>query len=349
MTSRRERLQRLDQIRILLFFILIALSFAFVVFVNNMLVSLVLAFVTTYLVGPWVNALERGGLPRGVATSVAFVAVGVLAGVGIYSLLPLLSHQMAGVKNELPKYIQGLTGLAVSIQDRLNYFVPGTSDVLDMSGRIQRTMTTWTEGLFDTLPSWVSRLLTIGFLAPTLAFFMIKDGRKLTRGIMVLVPNRIFELVLSLYHAINDQLGQFVRARLMESLLVGLIVAVGLVLLHLPYAFLFGCLAALANLIPYVGPFLGAIPALALVLINGGTLFSVSLVASVYILAQLIDIFFIIPFVVAKIVNLHPLVVILSILIGAQLMGVLGMLISIPVASVLKVTASAVYQYIADR
>ena len=346
---RAQRHQRLEQIRIGLFLILILITGLMIIFINNMMVSLILAFVTSYLVGPWVNALERQGLPRGMATTGVFLFIGTLLSVSFYSLFPILSHQLSSLKTEIPKYIQELSVLALSAQEHIDYFIPGTSELLDLSGRVQRTMTAWTEGLFETLPSILSRLLTISFLAPALAFFMIKDGRKITRGMMVLVPNRIFELVLSLYHAINDQLGQFVRARLMEGLIVGLIVWIGLLMAHVPYALAFGLGAGAANLIPYVGPFLGAIPPVVVVLLNGGTFFSVSVVGLVYIIAQLIDVFFIIPLVVAKIVNLHPLVVILSLLIGAQMMGILGLLISIPLASVLKVTASAVYQYIADR
>jgi putative permease len=178
---------------------------------------------------------------------------------------------------------------------------------------------------------------------------MIKDGRVITRRIMALVPNSLFELVLSLYNQINEQLGQFVRARLLEAAIVGLITWLGLAFLQFPFAFLFGALAGVANLIPYIGPIIGAVPALALAAVNGMSAVSTLLVILVYVIAQLVDMALIIPLVVAKVVNLHPLTVVLSLLVGAQAMGLLGLLISIPLASVIKVTSSAVYQYIVEH
>ncbi len=340
------RLKRLSQIRLALFLILLMLSFAFIFLVDNMLVSLILAFVTTYLLGPWVNAFERGGLPRGLATTLVFLFISILLFLAGLTLFPMLLDQMSGLKTELPKYWEGLNRLTVTIEDRLHVLPIAP---IDMSGRLQRFLSQWTEGFFSTLPNMLSRLMTVLFLVPLLSFFMIKDGRSLTRGMMVLVPNGVFELCLTLYHQINGQLGQFVRARLLEALIVGLVCWIGLLVIQFPYAFLFGFLAGIANLIPYIGPILGAVPPLALAAIHGLSSLEIFVVAMIYLVAQLVDILFIIPFVVARIVNLHPLVVILSILVGAQTMGILGMLISIPMASVLKVTSSAVYQYLVDH
>src|SRR5690606_14323802 len=100
--------------------------------------------------------------------------------------------------------------------------------------------------------------------------------------------------------------------------------------------------AALTNLIPYIGPIIGAVPPVLIALISDDAMVTTSLnlnlfiVISIYLLAQILDVIFIIPLVVAKIVNLHPVTVIVVIIVGAQLMGVLGMIISIPLASAAK-------------
>ena len=177
---------------------------------------------------------------------------------------------------------------------------------------------------------------------------MIKDGKVMNRSLLSLVPNSIFEPTINLYHQINDQMGHFVRARLLEALIVGVVTWVGLFFIEFPFATILALFAALTNLIPYVGPIIGAVPALAIALINGETNFGLFLVASVYLTAQLIDAAFILPVVVAKIVDLHPITVMVSIMAGAQVLGVVGMLISIPVASIIKVTISTVYRHLTD-
>jgi putative permease len=346
--SQQETLQRNRRLRIAFFIILLLLSFAFVVFVDNMMIALVLAFVSNYMLGPWVNALERAGLARGIATVLVFVIAAVILTLGCIAALPVFAGQVERLHSELPQYIGRLPQLFATVEERMRMFNTSYFSI-DVSGKLQHLLTQWTENIFDSIPTLFSRLLTILLLGPLLSFFMIKDGRVITRRIMALVPNSLFELVLSLYHQINEQLGQFVRARLLEAVIVGLMTWWGLMILQFPFAFLFGAIAGIANLIPYIGPIVGAIPALALAAVNGLPAVSIFLVLLVYVIAQLVDVALIIPFVVAKVVNLHPLTVVLSLLVGAQAMGLIGSLISIPLASVIKVTSSAVYQYIVEH
>src|SRR5690606_15331034 len=137
--------------------------------------------------------------------------------------------------------------------------------------------------------------------------------------------------------------GDFIRARLIEAFIVGLVVWVGLAILQFPYALFLSLFAAVMNLIPYVGPFIGAVPAFVIAIINQEPSLNVLLMSMVYFIAQLVDIVFVIPLVVARTVNLHPVTVIVVFIIGASLMGVLGMIISVPVASVLKLILYTIY------
>ncbi len=119
-------------------------------------------------------------------------------------------------------------------------------------------------------------------------------------------------------------------------------------MISFPYAILLGVIAGLTNLIPYLGPVLGAVPAFLIAFVNGASSLQLALLAAVYIAAQLIDIGLLIPVLVAKIVNLHPVTVIVVIIAGAQTMGILGMIISIPLAGTLKVTVSTIYRHLID-
>ena len=114
------------------------------------------------------------------------------------------------------------------------------------------------------------------------------------------------------------------------------------------YALLLAVFAGLSNLIPYIGPVVGAIPAVLIVLVNSVPGLEFLIVIAVYIVAQLIDNFFIIPLVLAKIVNLHPVTVAIVIIIGAQIGGILGMIISIPVACILKLTITTNYSHLVE-
>jgi putative permease len=172
---------------------------------------------------------------------------------------------------------------------------------------------------------------------------MLKDSRIFSRQVLSLVPNKFFELALSLSHQINYQLGAFIRARLIEAMIVGLVVFVGLWAIQFPYAVFLAVFAALANLIPYIGPIIGALPAFILCLVNHETNLAIILMSATYLAGQLLDIFVIVPGVVAKVVNLHPIIVVIAIIAGSQVMGVLGMILAIPVVSAFKLIVVTVY------
>ena len=192
----------------------------------------------------------------------------------------------------------------------------------------------------------ITNSFSVFLLCPFLAFFMVKDSHNLYRSFLSLVPNHVFETTLSLTHQISLQIGQFIRARILEAFIVGLITGIGLQFLSFPFALLLGLFAGLMNLVPYLGPVIGCIPALLVGIVNGMPLFDLSIVLSVYVIAQLIDNTILIPILVARMMKLHPVTVIVVVIAGAQFLGILGMIISIPVANAIQVAYHAVYQHI---
>lgn len=340
-------LRRQGLIRLVAFFMIVGLIFWLIVWVENMLTSCLFAFVVSYLLAPVVSRFERRGVDRVFATTGLFVLIGVfLAFLGTLAA-PAIGNQLAELQANAPRYTESLAQALSNLESRLAV----TTDLiaLDLGSQISGQLLPMSQRFFANLPEILKRTLTVMLLGPFLAFFLLKDGRQFSRGLLTLVPNSIFEVTYSIYHQINEQLGQFIRARLMESAIVALITWVGLLIINFPYAALLALFAGLVNLIPYIGPIIGVVPALAIALVQGMTGFDIGMLLLVYFIAQAIDAAFIIPVVVAKIVDLHPVLVILVIIVGAQLMGVLGMIISIPVASALKVTFGTIFRHLTDQ
>jgi putative permease len=314
---------------------------------ENILVSFVLGFVIYYLLAPVVNAIERTGVSRRIGVTGLFILITAVAGLGIYILLPATAGQLSAFKNELPKFIEGTTNILAISEQKLNSFLYNMYEI-DISKSLGATLLIFFKGLFDNLPNIISSSLVVIILAPFFAFFMLLDGQAVAKKLLALVPNNFFELALNLQHRINVQLGDFIRARLLEAGIVGFCIWIGLTIIGFPYAVLLAVFAGLSNLIPYIGPVAGAIPAVLIALVNSVPGLEFLIVIAVYIVAQLIDNFFIIPLVVAKIVNLHPVTVAIVIIIGAQIGGILGMIISIPVASMLKLIISTIYSHLVE-
>ncbi len=149
--------------------------------------------------------------------------------------------------------------------------------------------------------------------------------------------NRYFEVTLYLLHKLNVQVGNFLRGQFIDATIVGLLAMFALWLVGIKYFFLIGLFTGLANLIPYFGPLAGAGLAIVLSILQTGG-FEMSLyVILAFTVIKLLDDAFIQPLVVAKSVDMNPLTVLLVILIGGKLFGILGMLLSVPIAGLIKV------------
>ncbi|MGE0528570.1 MAG: AI-2E family transporter [Bdellovibrionales bacterium] len=346
-TVSQNALRRSNRWKLIGLLALLSSLFLILLTVENLLVSSLLAFVISYTLGPVVNHLERLAISRTLATVVVYVVAGVLLTlVGLW-LFPYIGETLARLQADMPRIITGVGEFISEVEARLHTMVGPLSSV-ELTSGVETQLTAWTQQFFGELPGFVKTFLTVMLLGPFLSFFMVKDGRTVSRAVMGLVPNHLFETALNLLHQINVQIGQFVRARILESVIVGLVTALGLFLIAFPYAILLGLVAGATNLIPYLGPLLGAVPAFLIAMVNGYSGLTVALLAAVYIVAQLIDAGILIPMLVAKIVDLHPVTVIVVIIAGAQVMGVLGMIISIPVASTIKVTVGTIYRHLTD-
>ena len=192
------------------------------------------------------------------------------------------------------------------------------------------------EGLFSGLASLV--------IVPFAVFFFLKEGRRLTHELIELVPNAYFELCLNLIYQINGQIGGYLRGQMLETGIVALLSVIALTLIGLPNAIPIGLMAGMANMIPYLGPLIGGITASVVALSTGGGGTMVLYVVVSFALIQMIDNLVVQPVIIAKSVDLHPMLVMLVVSIGSQLLGIMGMLIAVPVTGILKVSTQTIYR-----
>ena len=186
--------------------------------------------------------------------------------------------------------------------------------------------------------------LTFAVIVPFVAFFYLKEGRRLTRTLIELVPNAHFELCLNLLHQINGQIGGYIRGQILATSVVSILAIGGLSLIEVEHALPLGLLAGLANMIPFLGPLIGFFAASITALATGGEFGIVGEIVVVFLIIQMIDNVVIQPTVVAKSVEMHPLVILFVVMVGSQLMGIVGMLIAVPLTGILKVSSQTVYE-----
>jgi len=326
--------------------ILLALLVLAFLTVRILLVPVVAASFVAYLFEPGVVSLQRRGMQRGLAflllltTSVTAVVV-VLALTSSWLKFESIERVNTG---DIAIRLDNQSG---ELENWLNKRIP-LAQSIDLSSRIATRAGRFAETFFEQLPSLMTAFAVNLLLVPFIAYFMVRDGRRLRRRIVSMVPNRYFEMTLIVWHRIDQQIGGYLRGRLIECMLVGVtqVVVMGITSLFVPQPqiLLISVVCGITNLVPYVGPLMGAGFGVLLYLgAQGVPMTAVYGLIVATLIAHLIDNIAIAPVVLSHNVGLHPLTVALTLVIGGELLGILGLLIAVPVASSMKVIAQEVY------
>ena len=297
----------------------------------------VIAALLAYMLDPVVGRFEAYGVGRTLATIVVFIIIGGL----IYLLVSLaLPH----VTSELKAFRAGISaGKAASIIHDLEatlierFSFLGLED-LDLVGKLQsysRRAANEVYGFFLNAMTVLWNLIIIPFIM----FFFLKDGRGFIKNFVSLVPNRYFEMALSLIHKTDRQLGGYIRGQFMDSAIIGGLTVIALWVLGVKYFLLLGVILGISNLVPFIGPIVGSIPAIVVALIETGDPYKAFIVFLAMVLVQIVDNGVVKPVVVARMVSLHPVVIIMAVIIGGKLFGIIGMIVSVPVTGIVKLVA----------
>ena len=306
---------------------------------------LALAIVIVYLFGPVVDALHRRRVPRLLGMLLTYVVVLTLLGVALAYLIPLVTHQVTEFGRTIPDLVDRAQRGVLRAAQKLGVHVQGQSLAQIRHNRTQAA------SVFGHLTSFTFGVLHVALilvLGPVLAAYLLVDLPKLGRGIRSLVPPSRRAEFDGLGTKINAALGGYFRGQLLVALFVGMASMLGLWIVGLPYWAVVGLIAGLFNLVPLIGPFIGAVPALFIAFTvqnaaHGQVIplrpgWPLALGAAVVMtIVQQIDNRLISPHTVARNLRLHPLTVILSLLVGGALLGLWGMLIAIPVVATLKI------------
>ena len=180
-------------------------------------------------------------------------------------------------------------------------------------------------------------------IVPIITFYMIKKGGVFCRGFIRLFPAAYTEHLDGLFHEIHYVLSAYIRGQLTLCVLMALVVFIGMMALGIPYPLVIGLLAGLVEMIPILGPIIGAVPPVLLGLTQGsGVMVKVILF---YIVVQQLDSHLIMPKLMGSIINVHPVAIILGVLVGGHLYGIVGMMIAVPLLAVLQVVLKHMWFY----
>jgi predicted PurR-regulated permease PerM len=311
-----------------------------VVYVNPVVPPLLIAVAVVYLLNPLVSALERRGVARVAGAGIVYVLFLCIVALVVSLLVPLVTRQVSSVIDHFPDYLADGQALVRDVAARFGQepnFKLDADHVRDWlsAGENRQAVTRYLTGLRSVTNSVISGLIII-VLGPVMAFYLLVDLPRLNRGAMALVPPGRREEIRGLMDRIGQAVGGFFRGQLLVALFVGVASSIGLWAIGLPFWLLVGMVAGIFNLVPLVGPFIGGGLAVVIALVSGQPLKAVW-AALVLLVVQQIDNHLISPNVMGRTVQLHPVVVMLALLVGASFAGLFGMLVIVPLVAVVKI------------
>lgn len=302
---------------------------------SDILQLVVLAALFSYLLDPAVTWIESWGINRSLATLAMFLIISVVFTITFVFLLPIAVDQLSQLQTG--PIIEQLEYVITDLQGRIEGPLAQMGiDDLDLITSFKTYVTNFLQDTINYVPN-VLAMLSNFLVIPFMMFFIIKDGNEIKKAFIRMVPNRYFEFSLNVLQKMDLQLGNYLRGQFLIAFIDGTIITIALWLLEVDFFLVIGPIAGLANLIPYVGPFIGLIPAILGSVISTGNFDTIPAILILFMCVQLLDSSFMQPLILAKNVELHPLMVLLAILVGGKLFGVIGLLMAVPFTAILKV------------
>lgn len=321
---------------------IIAVILAF--YLLPLFLPLLLGLIFSYLLEPVIVRFEKRLVPRHMSIIILFLMVVTsIALIGFY-LVPALSEQAIELSRVLPQRFFQLKERFLSLAMKIS---GGKGAQLieaffqDLSQRTEEFAVTLGAYVVASVPK-VLQSLFIFFFSLVLAYYFLSDRKQLSRSLYSFFPPEKEKLISGILQEVNGSLGGYLRGLILVAFLVGLLAFVAMLILKVPYALLIGSIVGFTNLIPYFGPFIGAIPGTILAFLSSPTQGLWAIFA--FILIQQIDNVVLTPKIVGDHAGLHPITVILAVLAGEKLWGLGGMIIAVPLVAVIKSTLQSIYK-----
>ncbi len=300
------------------------------------MIPFLIAVFITYLLHPIVEKLHASNLPRPISILIIYILFFGSVGYGFYKGIPTLIQQVKDLSENVPTVTASYQNWMDEIHDQT------TNLPIDVHQRIEKLMQNAEEQVGNTL----ERLLTsfralfdyvlILAVIPFLVFYMLKDYDEMKKAIWYLTPKKWRKEGKIFLQKIDESLGNYIRGQLLVCLTIAFLATLFFWFFDIKYPLILGIVVGATNVIPYFGPVIGAIPAA--IIAATMSMNKVIVVVIIVFVLQFIEGNVLSPLIVGKSLHMHPVVIIFALLAGGEIGGIIGLIVAVPIVSILKVT-----------
>ncbi|PHK51775.1 AI-2E family transporter [Enterococcus faecium] len=319
-------------------------------FFSTLFAPVLIAGFLYYLLNPIVKLLMKAKIKR--IWAVAIVLLLLVAAIIwiLLSVIPSLVQQISSLASNMPDFIKQVESWLKEVAelplfkevDINKYF-----EQLDISyGTIIQQFLSGVSNSLGSIVGTIASATVVIITAPFILFYMLKDGEKLVPNIQQFFPEKRRNQIVELLGQLNKTLANYISGQAIECLFVGTFTFLGYMVIGVDYAFLFGVIAGLTNLIPYLGPYLGLAPAFLVTVFNDPV--KALLCCVVVLIVQQLDGNIIYPNVIGKSLKIHPLTIIIVLLVAGNIAGLLGIFLGVPFYAICKTIISYIIKIVKE-
>lgn len=328
-----------DVLYLLLWIIGVVFLGWFIYQIKSIIVLFFITGILAYILNPSVVKLaHRLKLKRGLAVGVFYIIVITPVILFLVLVVPILGNQLLSLVKNLPKYYDLILGIIKQVEESVQTNPTLQNALSSFLSSIRPQIEGFISSIglkaFNFILTITSSIATL-ILAIILNFYFLIDIENIKRNFINILPTSIKDKTLTILEEINIRFKDFLKAQAILCLFVGLADGLGVWVLGIDYPLILGIIAGFTEIIPYIGPYIGAIPAIIIALTISP--WKALEIAIWYILVQQIENYLLVPKIMGRAMKLHPLTVIFSLLVFGKLFGIWGVLLAVPIAGIIKI------------
>ena len=315
---------------------------------RGLVIPIALAALLAYFLNPLAARIQSLGIRRTVAVSALFAGIGLIVVLLATVVAPRFRAEGAALISNLPSLARTLEIGIDGLQTELARAYPQTQRFLPKEARHEGWLFEFIEERLGDASELLAHFGLIAFivaLTPIFAFFFLRDGGAIVNYLIDRLRPAHIETTVAVWCEIDRIIGRYLRGLALDALVIGALTTVGLWLVGAPYPWLLGAFTTLVNPLPYLGTILSVGVAAIVSIANGQPLGQIGWIVAVYVVIRVLDDLVVAAVTIGGSVHMHPMLVLVSILVGEQTLGLLGMVAAVPVVTVVKETARLLLEH----
>ncbi len=312
--------------------------------VHSMLIiqTICLSVILAYILNPGINYLESKGMKKIFAVITLYLIIAGVIFILAFLVLPRTAREIGNLVENMPRYFSNIkifvdkvNLLYAQYMGGLPPMFQGVEKVLiDGIGQVELSLGSGINSLFQGIISSLTKIITM-VLSPILVFYFLVDKDIFKERIKKLIPKKYKEDILYLAGEIDNSVSKFIRGRVIMAISVGIATTIFLIIMGVDFAIVIGTLTTIGDVIPYIGPFMAFVPAVIFAFISSPI--KALWVAIFFVLLQWAENNLLGPKILGSSTGMHPMIILLTIIVGGAMFGVLGMIFSVPFIAIVRI------------